>query len=160
MCQPSRGVDPAAACGESLAAAGLPVTLNHNDMHDNNVFAGAGAGDELRFFDFGDAVLSEPLGMLRIPLDALGGEDARHSVPWRRAVDQALEVWSDLVPPVQIRRLLPAALHLARLGRVESWWRCIGSFDDSELADFGGAPAQWLASLLDDDPGDQPGRRR
>ena len=42
-----------------MAALGLPPTLNHNDLHENNVFDVDGA---LRFFDFGDALVTEPLG--------------------------------------------------------------------------------------------------
>ena len=55
---------------EQVVALGLPLTLDHNDLHENNVFH---VGDDLRFFDFGDALLTEPLGVLLIPLDILGG---------------------------------------------------------------------------------------
>ena len=81
---------------EEVAALGLPLTLNHNDLHENNVFDVDG---RLRFFDFGDALVTEPLGVLLIPLNILGekleadGDDPRL---WR-VVDAALEVWSDLV---------------------------------------------------------------
>ena len=44
---------------EEVAALGLPLTLNHNDLHENNVFDVDG---RLRFFDFGDALVTEPLG--------------------------------------------------------------------------------------------------
>ena len=87
---------------EQVAALGLPLTLNHNDLHENNVFDVDG---RLRFFDFGDALVTEPLAVLLIPLNILGeklaadGEDPRL---WR-VVDAALEVWSDLVPATELR---------------------------------------------------------
>ena len=46
---------------EQTRATGLPVTINHSDLHSNNVFALANG---MRFFDFGDAMLTEPLAVL------------------------------------------------------------------------------------------------
>ena len=136
---------------EQVAALGLPLTLNHNDLHENNVFDVDG---RLRFFDFGDALVTEPLGVLLIPLNILGekleadGDDPRL---WRVA-DAALEVWSDLVPAAELRAALPAALQLGRLGRVESWVRCQPSLSDDELAEWGPVAATWLGTLDADPP--------
>lgn len=136
---------------DQVAALGLPVTLNHNDLHENNVFD---AGHTLRFFDFGDALLTEPLGVLLIPLDILGeklGADAHDPRLWRVA-NAALEVWSDLVPLHELRAALPAALQLGRLGRVESWVRIQPSLSDEELAAWGPVAATWLGTLRADPP--------
>lgn len=136
---------------DEVGALGLPVTLNHNDLHENNVFA---VGETLRFFDYADALLSEPLGVLLIPLNMLstrleaGPDDPRL---WRLA-DAALEVWSDRAPMAQLRAALPAALQLARLGRVESWARCCASMTDGELAEWGNTVPRWLSTLLLDPP--------
>jgi hypothetical protein len=136
---------------EEVAELGLPLTLNHNDLHENNVFDVDG---RLRFFDFGDALVTEPLGVLLIPLNILGekleaaGDDPRL---WRVA-DAALEVWSDLVPTRELRAALPAALSLGRLGRVESWVRCQPSLSSEELAQWGQVAAAWLGTLDADPP--------
>ena len=136
---------------EEVAGLGLPLTLNHNDLHENNVFDVDG---RLRFFDFGDAWVTEPLGVLLIPLNILGeklaadGDDPRL---WR-VVDAALEVWSDLVPARELRAALPAALSLGRLGRVESWVRCLPSLSDEELGEWGHVAATWLGTLDADPP--------
>jgi hypothetical protein len=136
---------------DEVAALGLPLTLNHNDLHENNVFDVDG---RLRFFDFGDALVTEPLGVLLIPLNILaekldaGGDDARL---WR-VVDAALEVWSDLVPARELRAAVPAALSLGRLGRVESWVRCQPSLSDEELGGWGQVAAAWLGTLDADPP--------
>jgi hypothetical protein len=136
---------------EQVAALGLPLTLNHNDLHEHNVFDVDG---RLRFFDFGDSLLTEPLGALLIPLNLLGerleadGDDRRL---WRVA-DAALEVWTDLVPATELRAALPAALQLGRLGRVESWVRCQPSLTDEQLAEWGPVAATWLGTLVADPP--------
>ena len=53
---------------DQVLALGLPLTLNHSDLHEHNVFAVDGS---LRFFDFGDAVVSEPLSVLLTTLRVL-----------------------------------------------------------------------------------------
>lgn len=136
---------------EQVAAVGLPMTLNHNDLHENNVFDVDG---RLRFFDFGDALVTEPLGVMLIPLNILGEKleaDADDPRLWR-VVDAALEVWSDLVPAAELRAALPAALQLGRLGRVESWVRCQPSLSDDELAQWGPVAATWLGTIDADPP--------
>lgn len=133
---------------EQVAALGLPATLNHNDLHDANVFASDG---RLCFFDFGDALLTEPLAVLMVPLGVVRQQlDAAPDDPRvRRVADAALEVWSDLASPADLRAALGPALRLACLGRVESWVRVCASFTDSELAEYGDGAPYWLLSLLD-----------
>jgi hypothetical protein len=136
---------------EDVGALGLPLTLDHNDLHENNVFDVDG---RLRFFDFGDSLVTEPLGVLLVPLNILGerleanGDDPRL---WRVA-DAALEVWSDLVPMPELRAALPAALSLGRLGRVESWVRVLPSLGDDELGEWGHVASAWLGTLDADPP--------
>jgi hypothetical protein len=136
---------------EQVAELGLPLTLNHNDLHENNVFDVDG---RLLFFDFGDALVTDPLAILLVPLNILGEKlRAGPGDPrlWR-VVDAALEVWSDLVPSAQLRAALPAALQLGRLGRVESWVRCQPSLSDEQLAEWGPVAAAWLGTLLAEPP--------
>jgi hypothetical protein len=136
---------------EQLGALGLPITLNHNDLHESNVFDVDG---RLRFFDFGDALLSDPLLVLLIPLNVLSDQLKAPADDPRlgRVVEAALEVWSDLVPLAELRAALPAALQLARLGRVESWVRSQPTLTAEELEQFGSAAADWLGAMLEPPP--------
>ena len=151
------GAEPAAALraqlsqieryADQVASLGLPLSLNHNDLHQNNVFS---VDDRLRFFDFGDALLTQPLAVLLVPLQmlgrALGAGHADRRL--RRVADAALEVWSDLAPASELRAALPAALELGRLVRVECWLRCSVSAMDADLAEWGEAAPGWLKTLL------------
>ncbi len=136
---------------DRVEGLGLPTTLIHNDLHPGNVVA---SGSGLRFFDFADAVAGDPLGNLLVPLStaagALGVEPGDSVL--RRIADAALEVWGDLAPLAELRAALPAALQLGRLARVESWRRCVATMTEAERADFGSAPADWLATLGDAPP--------
>ncbi|WP_188113517.1 aminoglycoside phosphotransferase family protein [Nocardioides humilatus] len=131
----------------------LPLTINHNDLHANNVVAGAD-DRPLRFFDFGDAMATEPLGALLIALNISADElDAGpDDLRLRRIADAALEVWSDHAPMRSLRAALPAALQLARLAKIESWRRCITTMTPEERGEYGSAPADWLGTLLEEPP--------
>lgn len=136
-----------AAWAEQVAALHLPPTLCHNDLHGHNVFD---VGGELRFFDFADAMVTEPMAALLVPLNVLAhrGQLAPDDPRLARVADAALEVWSDYAPLAELRAALPAALQLARLARTESWIRCTAAMSDAELAEWGDSAAYWLGSLL------------
>jgi hypothetical protein len=132
---------------DAVSALGLPLALNHNDLHGGNVFAAAGG--VLRFFDFGDAMLTDPLGVLLIPLGQLADQlDCAPDDPRLGQVAEVLvEVWSDLAPVRELRAALPHALRLARLARHESWVRATPPMSAPELADWGSAASDWLAEV-------------
>jgi hypothetical protein len=138
---------------DQVADLDLPLTFVHNDLHSNNVVAVDG-DHPLRFIDFGDAVLSDPLANLLIPLNVCADELGTRPDDARllRIADAALEVWSDLAPMAELRGALPAALQLARLARVESWRRCVATMTAEERGAYGAAPAEWLGTLLREPP--------
>lgn len=138
-------VDVVGAAGDQLAALGLPLTLDHNDLHDANAFVGEQGA---RFFDFGDAVASSPLAALRVPLAVYARSiDASENDPRVLAIaDAALEVWSDLAPMAELRAALPAANRLAAVARAESWHRILESVPEEFVAEeYRRADAEWLA---------------
>jgi len=134
---------------EVVGALGLPKALNHNDLHGGNVFAEP--GEVMRFFDLGDAMLTDPLGVLLIPLGILADEldcapdDARLG----QVAEALVEVWSDVAPARELRAALPHALRLARLARHESWLRATPPMSPAERADWGMAASAWLARVPD-----------
>ncbi len=136
---------------DQVAALGLPLTLCHNDLHGNNVFD---VGGELRFFDFADALVTEPLAVLLIPVHLLGRQlgAAPDDPRLRRVADAALELWSEHAPVAELRAALPAALQLGRLARLESWIRCTAPMNDAELAEWGDVAARWFASVAQAPP--------
>lgn len=137
---------------DQVAALGLPLTLCHNDLHGRNVFDRDG---ELRFFDFADALVTEPLAALLVPLNVLMHQlgTTTDDPRLRRVADAGLEVWTEHAPLAELRAALPAALQLARLARVESWLRCVAAMDAEEHAEWGDAPAAWLATVGEPAPG-------
>lgn len=136
---------------EQVAATGLPMSLDHNDLHSGNAFAPRADEEHLRFFDFGDSVVGHPFCSLLIPLNVLahelstGADDPR----LRRVVDAYLEVWSDLADPATLRAAVAPARQLGRVNRSESWGRVLRSANAAERAEFGESQAWWLTSMVE-----------
>lgn len=137
---------------DQLAATGLPITLDHNDLHAANAFRPAAGEPHLRFFDFGDAVLAHPFCSLLVPVRVLANElqSAEDDPRIRKVTDAYLEVWSDLAGPAILRAAVPAGIALGALNRGESWRRVLPGASPEELVEFGDTATYWLTSLLDD----------
>ena len=137
---------------ETLLATGLPLSLDHADLHLGNAFADPVSG-RLRIFDLSDAVASFPLCTLLVPLRVM---TAREEIgPDQRAVDRVvnayLESFTDVVPVRELRAAVPAALELAKMNRHESWRRALDGADTASYTESGDAQAAWLG-LLGADP--------
>lgn len=149
---PEQVADQVARDRDALGTVALPDTVVHNDLHEHNAFDLEGG---LRFFDFADAVWDQPLTGLLVPMTVLAshlGDPGPEDPRLRRVADAALEVWTDVAPLAELRRALPAALRLGRLGRAESWARIEPHLSSGDLPDYGGAAAAWLARLEDPVP--------
>ena len=116
---PARAAVPLVAdlCAE-LAASGLPDTVQHDDLHDAQVFVDEG---RVRVLDWGDACLTHPFLTLAVTLDGVvawglddeaGSED---TAPYR---DTYLAAWAGSTP-AQAEELVRAAQVARRLG-----WAC------------------------------------
>ena len=89
-------------CGR-LADGGVPATLQHDDLHDANVFV---SGNRHRFFDWGDASVSHPFLSLLVALRMAGQALALpngHPVLLRLR-DSYLDVWRDHGSPAGAAR--------------------------------------------------------
>lgn len=127
---------------EVLAASGIPLSVEHNDLHDNNAFV-PGRDAPLRFFDFGDAVWGHPFASLFIPLSqALDGAagDPRDDPHGQALVEAYLDPWSDLAARAELHRALDAALLLGHVHKLESWWRLARTTPADQLAPYRDVP--------------------
>jgi hypothetical protein len=136
-----------AARAEELAGSGIVATIQHDDLHGGNVFAGPHG---YRFFDWGDAVVAHPFGTLvttlnsvahRLEIDSDGPEVSRLR-------DAYLEAWTDVLPRAALRAALEIALDLGRIGKAAAWDRALSGLESAEMDGFGDAPAGWLMDLV------------
>jgi hypothetical protein len=143
-------VGPRLAVAADELAQGLPPGVQHDDLHDGNVFARSGA---VRVIDWGDASLAHPFGTLRVTLDGLSRRLglAPGSAELRRVTSAYLEPW--LVAGesrADLERQLDLAVRVAGVGRAASWARALGSPEAGRPLGFDGAVADWMVQLADD----------
>ncbi|TDD44576.1 aminoglycoside phosphotransferase family protein [Kribbella antibiotica] len=100
-----------------LASFGIPDTLDHGDLHENQIFT----GDRYTFFDWGDAVVAHPFCSLLVPLERAAHELGPEVVP--RLRDAYLEPWTADFDRPTLDRAADLAWRLGNLTRATSWQR-------------------------------------
>jgi len=134
---------------ERLAASPLPASLDHNDLHGQNVLVDAAGG--IRYYDWGDSVVAHPFAAVLVPL----GQVRRGSggVQLARARDAYLEVFSDRGPRAELAETLEVACHVAKIARALTWHRALQAAREQGEAvdpDWATAPLETLAMVLDE----------
>lgn len=125
---------------------GVPATVQHDDLHDGNVFV-TGAG--YRFFDWGDASVAHPFGTLLVTLRSVAygaGLDPGDPV-LRRLRDAYLEAWTDRYDRAALREAAGLAMIVATVSRSLSWRRAL-SAPDPAGAEYAGAVPGWLGEVF------------
>jgi hypothetical protein len=128
-----------------LDASEIPASLQHDDLHDANVFASG------RVFDWGDASVAHPFGVLlislRVATDRFG---VRAGDPvLARLRDAYLEPWSDLADRASLIAEVEAAVQVTKVSRALSWERSLVGADAAALAEYGPNVQGWLDELLE-----------
>jgi hypothetical protein len=131
-----------------LADAGIPATLQHDDLHDANVFVSDGRH---RFFDWGDASVAHPFLSLLVPLRVAA---RALDVPPGGAVllrlrDAYLDVWSAYGSLPELRERADTALRVAPLPRAMTWRRILRGVHPDERTEWRDAVPGWTAEYLE-----------
>jgi Phosphotransferase enzyme family len=125
-------------CAE-LAAAGIPDTVQHDDLHDANVFV---REDGYVLFDWGDSCISHPFHTLAVTLRAaawrfrLEPGDARIE----RMRDAYLEPYGAYGSRAELLTAFGTAYRLGTIARALSWYRAVDAVPDLETTDSDSVP--------------------
>src|SRR5438105_4674017 len=108
------------ALASELAGHGFPETLQHDDLHDGQVFVD---GDRYRIFDWGDSCVSHPFHTLVVTLRSIVWT---HDVPpgapeLLRLRDAYLEPWTRFAPRTELVAACGLAHRLGTIGRTLAW---------------------------------------
>lgn len=134
-------------CAE-LAADGIPATIQHDDLHDGNVFAQDG---RYRFFDWADSSVAHPFGSLLVTMRVAGllFKLDPGAPELARLRDAYLEPWTADRDRGGLLRSAFLATRVAIVGRALSWQRALAGAETPVDADDRTAVAEWLAELLE-----------
>ena len=114
---------------DELATFGIPETVQHDDLHDGNVFVRDG---RYLVFDWGDSCVSHPFHSLVVTLRAtawrfrLPPGDAR----LERMRDAYLEPFGSFGPRAELLRAFGIAYRLGTIARSLSWYRAVQAFPE------------------------------
>jgi hypothetical protein len=116
---------------DRLAAPGIPETIQHDDLHDGNVFVRDGRP---LIFDWGDACVAHPFLSMSVTLEGLiawGIDDVEGSedvTPYGAAYLARFERYA---PRAELEEALDAALRLGWVSRVLTSHRLAAGLDPS-----------------------------
>jgi hypothetical protein len=132
---------------DELGAYGLPETIQHDDLHDGNVFVRDGA---YVFFDWGDACVAHPFFTLHVTMRVLahnlGVEEEAPEL--ERYRDAYLEPWTTLRPRADLLRALEPADLLAGIARALAWQRVTDGVPPDVRGDYEDAVVDRLRTFV------------
>ena len=127
-------------------AGAIPETIQHDDLHDGQIFLQAG---RLRFLDWGDANVSHPF-YSAVVLERVVAHTF-HLTPGAPALlrlrDEYLEPFTALASRARIDEELALALVLGRLVRALTWIRLVNALPRDQRE--GDAVPGWFALFLE-----------
>jgi hypothetical protein len=137
----------AALCAQ-LAAYGIPETLQHDDLHDNNILVREG---RYQLFDWGDSCISHPFFTLVVVFRSVERTLAREPDDPELALlrDLYLEQWTRYAPLEALQRAYGLAHRIGMVCRALTWRRVLPVLEKPWKTQYGGEGAGWLKEFLD-----------
>lgn len=136
-------------CAE-LAASPIGPTLQHDDLHDNNVLA---FHDRFAFFDWGDSSVSHPFGTLLVSLRVAASKaDVKAGDPLLDRLRSAyLEPWTAEHSRADLDRWAYLAMRVSKVTRALSYDRALSAADEAGWAEWGDGIYGWLEEIIGPD---------
>lgn len=131
-----------------LALTAVPLTVQHDDLHDNNVLV---TERGYRFLDWGDACVAHPFGVFLVVRRSVADQAGLHErdPALDRLRDAYLEPFDGLASRAQLERELDLAAYVDGVARAEAWRRALADATPDEIASYENPVAAWLTELVD-----------
>ena len=126
-----------------LEAAGIPASIQHDDLHGGNILVGP---DGDRFFDWGDAVIGHPFSTLTTTFNSIAHHTGRvlDDPVFEGLRDVYTQAWSDRLPAADQARVVALARALGCVSKSLAWERNLTGLEPDEMDGNGDAVAGWL----------------
>jgi hypothetical protein len=136
------------AAAEELAGFGVAPSIQHDDLHGNNIVVGP-AGD--RFFDWGDSVVGHPFATLNVTFNSIANKTGRKldDPVFDSLRDTYLEAWAGVAPHSALLRAAAIARDLGCIHRSLAWERAVLGLEAGQMDGFDDSIAGWLMELAD-----------
>jgi hypothetical protein len=134
---------------DELAATGIPSSLQHDDLHDANIFVPSDGAGPYRVFDWGDASVAHPFTTLLVTLRVVAqvGKLPNGAPELFRLRDAYLEAWTGEHDRATLLEACRLALLTGPLGRALSYRRSLLDATPSARARHGDGVPGWLVDL-------------
>jgi hypothetical protein len=136
----------AAQCTE-LAAYGLPETLTHEEIHENNVLYDNG---RYVFTDWSDCSVSHPFFTMLVTLRAAAHwlQLDEQGPELRQLRDAYLEPWTVFAPRDTLNDAFEVAYRLGMVNRALSWHQGMGRLSQQDKEAYADSVPGWLQDYL------------
>jgi hypothetical protein len=127
-----------------LDATGIPSSVQHDDLHDGNVFVRPGGGYAV--FDWGDGCASHPFASLVVGLRGIAYrfELAERDPDLERIRDAYLEPWTAYGDRASLLRAVELADTAGRLTRALAWLRAFAAAGPDEQPESAESARGWF----------------
>ncbi|MBM7844976.1 hypothetical protein [Herpetosiphon giganteus] len=132
---------------QALAGFGLPETLTHEEIHENNVLYAARG---YTFTDWSDCSVSHPFFSMLVTLRAAAHwlKLDEQGPELQRLRDAYLEPWTQFTPRQQLDQALDLAYRLGMINRALSWRQALNGLDPAQTKDYQDNVSGWLQDYL------------
>ncbi|GAB3686353.1 aminoglycoside phosphotransferase family protein [Angustibacter aerolatus] len=136
---------------DEVAALGVPDAVQHDDLHDGNVFVRDGRA---RAIDWGDACVSQPFHTLVVTLRALAHALDLPPGDGRLLAlrDAYLEPFAAYGTPRELRAAVELTRGTGAVQRALAWWALVRAAPPVDAADFADSVPYGVRRWLRDDP--------
>src|SRR2546428_5995361 len=143
-----RGLIPNVRQWAMTISATVPDTIQHDDLHDGQVFVRDG---HYRILDWGDACVSHPFYSLSVILRSIAYTfKLKHDAPeLARVRDTYLEPFTRVATRKQIRAAYPIAMRLGWISRALSWALVVENLPPAQKRKERGTVPRSLRQFLD-----------
>jgi len=140
--------DDIAALAADLASSGIRPSIEHGDLHGDNILVGP---DGVRFYDWGDATVAHPFGTLTTTLSSIAHHTGveRDGAELARLRDAYTEAWTDVLPRSALVEVASLATDLGHIGKSSAWARAIDGVEPAAIGEYGGGAGGWLIDFAD-----------
>lgn len=134
---------------QELDSFQIPLSLEHGDLHDANVFA----HPDYKIYDWGDASIAHPFFTLLLPIrrmaDKLAISEYADHPELAGLVDTYLKPWERFADKARLLEAWNLAHHLAKFARTINWFRVVKSLPPALATGYQSSVTGWLLEFLD-----------